>query len=79
MTKCPSSQTHNPQVYESLTAHYAKVVAKTEKKKKRAAAAAAATAGEGADEGVVAPHSLRLQHEEEPVLDGGDMEVDMSA
>lgn len=68
-------------MYESLTAHYAKVVAKTEKKKRAtaAAAAAAATAGEGADEGGVVPHSLRLQHEEEPVVDGGDVEVDMSA
>lgn len=67
------------QVYESLTAHYAKVVAKNEKKKKRAAAKAGQSGGEGEDGEGVAPHSLRLQHEEEPVPDGGELEMDMSA
>lgn len=60
-------------VYESLTSHYQKLVAKTEKKKKKAAAAAARAAGaapeEEEEEDSFVPHSMRLQHEEEEVED----------
>ncbi len=70
--------THYTQVYESLTAHYAKVVARNEKKKKKkagaaATAAAAADGGNGAEEGNgIVPHSVRLQHEAGEGEGGGE-------